>query len=132
MIVVSKEVAQVEIEKWLDCKKISERKRETTKDNTAALVDAISEGGLVLTEKNELVQTLKFPIGETSPVEKLTYKPRLTVKEVNTKMQGVKANDVDGRVTGYIAALTNLTMEEVKKLDTEDYGLAQNIAIFFL
>lgn len=129
---IATEVAQAEIEKWLTVKKISERKRENLKDNISALVDAVSEGSLVVNEKNELEQFLKFPFGETAPVSKLVYKPRITVMELNAKMQGVKANDADGRLTAYIAALANITMVEVKKLDTEDYSIAQNIAIFFL
>ena len=129
---VVKEVAVEEIEKWLDYKKVSELKRENLKENINSLVSAISEGTLIVTEKNELEQTLNFPFEGDVVTNKFTYKPRLTIKEVNNKMTGIKPGDADGRVTGYISALTMQPIELIKKMDTEDYSVAQNIAIFFL
>jgi hypothetical protein len=130
---VNRETAEAEINSWLDFKKISEKKRTNYKENIESLVDAVCEGILsVNPEGKELVQILNFPIGEEMKVNKLEYKPRLTVGAVQSHLNGVKATDADGRIIAYIAALTSQPKELIKKMDTEDNGLAQSIAVFFL
>ncbi len=51
---------------------------------------------------------------------------------IHSHLQGVKPSDADGRVGAYIAALTSTPKAVINCLDTEDYGIAQSIAIFFL
>ena len=65
-------------------------------------------------------------------MEALVFKPRLTVGQINAKMKGVKASDVDGRLVGYIAALTAQNTGVIAKLDAEDNKVAQSIVMFFL
>ena len=130
--VVSREVAQSEIDKWLDHKKISAKKREQQKDSIDSLVDAVVEGTLVLKEDFTLVHTLKFPTDGESPIKTLEYKPRLKMDIVHAHLQNVKSTDADGRVAAYVAALTTKSKTIVKALDTEDYSVAQSIAVFFL
>lgn len=129
---VSREVAQSEFDKWADHKKISAKKREQQKDSIEAIVDAIVEGTLVLKEDNTLVHTLKFPTEGEAPIKTLEYKPRLKMDIVHAHLQNVKSNDADGRVAAYIAALTTKSKTIIKALDTEDYSIAQSIAVFFL
>ena len=81
------------------------------------------------------MQELKFPIedkGGSTAFKTLEYKPRLNMASIHLHLQGVKSADADGRVCAYVAALTSKPKELIKKLDTEDYGIAQAIAIFFL
>lgn len=131
--VVSREIAQQEIDKWLDFKKVSPKKRETNKDSIEALVDAIIEGTLVLKDETKvLVHTLRFPTEGEDPIKVLEYKPRLKMDAVHAHLNSVKSSDADGRVAAYIAALTTKSKTVVKAMDTEDYSIAQSIAIFFL
>lgn len=133
MAVVSREVAQHEIDGWLEYKKVPERKRESFKDSVDALVDAVSDGCLSVDgDTHVITQTLKFPVGSEVHVDKLDWKPRLSVSNVHTHLQGVKATDADGRVLAYMAALTGKPKEVIRSLDTEDYSIGQAIAIFFL
>lgn len=130
---IAKDIAAQEVQGWLDFKKIKEKKQESYKDQIEVLVDAVSEGTLEINpETKNITQNLDFPIGSEMKVSKLEYKPRLTVGEIQSHMGGVKATDADGRITAYVAALTNQPKELIKKLDTEDNSIAQSIAIFFL
>ena len=54
------------------------------------------------------------------------------VRGINAKMKGVKSGDSDGRIVGYIAALTDQPSGIITSLDTEDNSLAQQIVAFFL
>jgi len=129
---VSKESAIEEITQWLDYKKLSENKREAQKDQIDTLVEAMVDGSLVLQPDKTLVQKLKWEIGEGSGATKsLSYKPRLRMSEVHEKMHGVKSSDADGRIIAYVCALTSEAKGIIKAMDTEDYSIAQAIAIFF-
>ena len=132
MDVISKDIAQIEVEKWLDHKKIGSKKRELQKDNIDTLIDAIAEGALVLKDDCTLVHTLKFPTDGELSIKVLEYKPRIKMETIQVHLQGVKAADADGRVNAYIAALTSKPKDLIKKLDTEDYSICQSVAIFFL
>jgi hypothetical protein len=96
-------------------------------------VNAIREGVLVLNEDKTFTHNLSLPIssGDT-PIASLTYKPRLTVGAVHAAMQGVKADNADGRILAYVAALSGQPKGVIAHIDTEDYGVCQAIAIFFL
>jgi hypothetical protein len=132
MNTVAREVAEQEINSWLDYKKVSERKREANKDSIETLVDAVADGSLLLREDKTLVHELKFPTDGDKPLTKLEYVPRLKMSTIHNKLQGVKASDPDGRICAYVGALTSQTIALVRSLETEDYSISQAIAIFFL
>lgn len=130
---VSPEVAEKEVNKWLDHKKVDENKRASNSDNIAALKLAIEEGYLTYDSKeNIFVQKLKFPIGDGESIKEFKYKSRLKMSEVQTRTKNVKASDAFGMVTAYICALTGQNSGLVSELDTEDHRVAQSIAVFFL
>lgn len=137
---VTKEVAAAEIKSWLDFKKINEQKRLRNKSSVESLVDAMVEGTLSLTEDKVFEHHLKFPLtpavqkegAPSPPMSKITYKPRLAMSEVHTRLQQVKSEDADGRVACYISAISGQPMAIVRAMDSEDYGIGQSIAIFFL
>ena len=132
---VTRKVAELEVTKWLDHKKVKDRKRENLQDQIDIMVGAIIDGSLVLDQDCKFTHQLSFPIenakGEVT-VRSLTYKPRLSVIEINAKMKGVKPTDADARVVGYISALTGQPSAVLTSLDTEDNSLAQAFATFFL
>lgn len=133
---ITPELAAKEVESWLDYKKVKTGKRENLADQISILEENVCDGTLVLDDKtHKFTHKLQFPIenskGEVT-VKEIIYKPRLKVKEINAKMTGVKANDADGRVIGYVAALTEQPVAVISNLDTEDNSLAQAFAMFFL
>ena len=129
---VSVDIAKEDVDKWLDYKRVKEKKRESYKEQIEALVDGVADGNLILNEKHELVQTLIFPLEGELPLKELNYKPRLKVSTIHQHLSGIKATDADGRICAYVAALTSKPKDVIKGLDTEDYSIAQAIAVFFL
>lgn len=129
---ISKEIAQAEVESWLDYKKISAKKRESQKDQIESLVDALVEGTLSMNDDKTIVHQLKFEIGEEIKISKLEYKPRLKMSAIHLHLSSVKSSDADGRVCAYISALTGLPKDILKAMDSEDYSISQSIALFFI
>jgi hypothetical protein len=129
---VAREVAEQEIEKWLDYKKVSPKKRESLADHIDTLIDTVCDGYLVLNDDHSLTLQLKFPIESETQTSDLNFKPRIKVNTVYNHMQGVKAGDGDGRLFANVAALTSKPKELIKALETEDYSICQAIAVFFL
>lgn len=127
---ISKELAVLEIEKWLDFKKVKPKKREAYKDAIESLTDYVAEGILVLNEDFSLTQNLDFPIGIEKQFKSLDYKARIDVSTLQRQMSGVSTGD--GRILATIAALTGQEKAIVSKMDTEDYSVASSIAVFFL
>ena len=130
--VVDLETAKKEVEKWLDFKRVRDSKRKSNADTIEALAEAVSEGQLVLNEDHTLTHNLDVPTEGEVPVTQLTYKPRLTVQDTHSKMKGVKANDVDGRIIALVSALCGKPTGIIGRLDTADYSVSQNVALFFL
>lgn len=128
---VPHETAAKEVEEYLDFKKVSNKKREEQKDSIETIVDSIVSGTLSIDENKNIVQELSFPIGNGT-IPTLSYKPRLTAQAINTRMKGVKGTDVDARIMGYAAALTDKSPALLGDLDTEDLRICQAIVSFFI
>ncbi|WP_196300510.1 hypothetical protein, partial [Streptococcus pneumoniae] len=81
-------------------KKVSESKRTSMTDSIESLVNAISDGTLIVNDDSQLVQILDVAIGEESKLEKLTYKLRISVDDIHKRMVNnqVKTSDGDGRL----------------------------------
>lgn len=126
--VVTREVAIVEIDKWLDQKKVYPSTRETCKAEIELLVDAMVEGDLTLDGKS-FKHKLLFPLED---VTELTYKSRLNDAMVKPHMQGVKAGDGDGRLAAHTAALTSQPKRLIESLDSADKKIMMSIMVFFL
>lgn len=130
--VISREKATEEVDSYLNHKKISQRRREgDLKNAIESLIDSICEGTLVLKENFVFEQKLKFP-PEGLDFQTLEYKPRVPVKTIHLSLQGVKSDDADKRVAAYIAAITSKSKAQITSLDTDDYSVGQNFALFFI
>lgn len=127
---MSKVKATEEITKWLDYKRVKENTREAQKAQIDVLVEAMQAGELSLSD-NKLCHKLSFPVSELD-LDELTYKPRITIGELQKVTANVKATDFDGKITAYIAALTGQGISHIQKLDTSDYAVGQAIAVFFM
>lgn len=132
MKAVTRELAEAEVNSWLDYKRVSENRRIVQKAQIESLVGAIMEGTLILNENKTFTHELLFPIGGDTKITKLEYKPRVDIGTIHRSLEGVKSDDADGRILAYVAALASITKTISKQIDTEDYGVAQSIAIFFL
>lgn len=133
MAKVTAEVAQAEVESWLDFKKILPKTREDYSDSVETIQSAIEEGCLVMDpDTHEFRHTLSFPLGEGDEVKHLTFRARLNDKMLSSYMKGVSATDVDERLIAIIAALTQTAKGIIKGLDSTDKRIARSIASFFI
>lgn len=130
---VTIEVAEDEINSWLDKKKILPGLRDARREHINQLVECIQEGVLELNNETfELTHNLLEPFGNEQKTTKLVYKPRLNDKLLQPWLKGVKGDDAEGRMLGYVAALTNTNRLLLELMDTADKRIAMAIAIFFL
>jgi hypothetical protein len=130
---VSLEVAANDLESWLDYKKIFPKTREQNADSIEFLQEMISEGVLMIDERTfEITHKLLFEIGEDEKIDHVVYKSRINDKILKPYMNGVKSTDADGRLTAYIAALTNQNKSIIQNMDSQDKKISTSIAVFFL
>lgn len=133
---ITRENATNEVNAWLDYKNVSQRKREENQDSIEDLIDFLVDGTLSINDNtNEITHNLKVPLtgaeGQTLESE-LVYKARMTVKDLNVHLKGVKANDADGRVMAYICALTGQSRNILNLMDTVDYSIAGSLVVFYI
>lgn len=129
---VSREVAEKDVQRWLEAKRVRQTKRESLKDYIESLILEVMEGFISIDDDCNLTQKLRFPIGLHENIKELNFKSRLKVLEINEFLKNVKQGDNDGRVLAYILAATEQPLGIIQSLDTEDLGVSQSIAVFFL
>lgn len=122
------EVAQAEVTKWLDRKKIGNSERKAREFQIETLTSAVQDGLLSLDEKG-WKQKLNFPLDDVG-VKELTYKDRMTA---NDNIDATSKADGDPKLvmSYFISHLTGEAAELIRKLDTVDYKIASAIGIFF-
>lgn len=130
---IAREVAQAEVDKWIEYKGFSERKIETNSDSVEKMVDAFEDGVLVLNPDDfEITQILRHQVGGEIPIKQLVFRSRMKVSDIQMQFKGVKTSDTFGMIAAYIAALTKQPKAVITDLDTEDYAIASTIAVFFM
>jgi hypothetical protein len=132
---VDRNQAISEFEKWLEFKKINERKRQEMFSFEETIIDAIEEGRMTIDDKMQIELNLHFPLkneAEEIVLGKLSFKPRIRLQELNSKLKGIKPGDGDARIVAYMAALTSVNSGLLSKLYTEDTDVCQAICMYFL
>ncbi len=130
---VSIDQATKDFEKWLEARRINERKRESNKTYEETLIGGIMDGNLIVNEDATLTQILVFPTADGEGVKELVYSQRLNAGQRQAATKGVDAKDGEGRLIGYVAALTNQPLGVIKKIESgDDYDIATSIAVYFL
>lgn len=131
---VTQEVAAAEVKGWLDLKKLGAKRREDKNDSIEVLVGAVMEGTITIDSSGSITQTLNFPTASKGEdgVTSLTYKPRLSAKQIQACLQGSKIGDGYGVIIALVAILTEQAKGVIQNLDGEDMSVAQAIANFFL
>lgn len=129
---ITREIAEQEVNKWLDHKGVSARKREKNKAQVETITDAIVDGLLTMDEKFNLIQQLRIvPEGENPPKE-LRHRPRITVKDINEASKGVGEENANMIVVGYASVITGKAKGIILALDSSDYEIISAIVIFFI
>ena len=132
---VARPAAELEFNSWLDFKIVKESKRLENQQFGEQIINGISDGTITIDETTQqMTVKLDFPLTDdqgNETVTELVVKPRLTVQELNAKLNGAKGNAMDMQ-PAYIAAMTGKPIGLIKKLDTQDYSLLINIVVYFL
>lgn len=126
---VSREVAEKDVERWLDFKRVKELKREKNKEAIESIIECIMDGTLVIDDECVITHNLLFPLGNDENIKELKYAPRLTVGRISEYTKNAKTNDE--RVRGYISALSGVSNGLLSNMETEDYSVVGNVVIFF-
>lgn len=130
---VSREAAEVEVLKWLEFKKVKKRVREDMGDAIEALTCAIEDGELILKDDFFFELSLSSPIDSgDSPIKTLTFKPRLRQFEIEDAMKGLDMKNGIQMMKGIASALTDQPRAVLGKTYENDWGLIQNISVFFI
>jgi hypothetical protein len=136
MTKVNRETAIQTVTEWLDFKKVKATKREGLASMIESLIEAVMEGTLVVDDNMNFIQKLDFPLTSQEGsvmCESLTFKPRITDKEIQSHSKAVKGQTFSDELTKRILALTGENFGYIQSLDSStDRPLAENIAVFFM
>jgi len=130
--VISKEVAEEEVTKWLDDLDVSQETRDghfiapVIKD----IVKAVQRGLLVINEDGTVTQTLTTPLAGGATKE-IKYSSRYKIGDWHKKVRGIPKDDSIGIMLAKLSLLSGEVVAVFEKLDNKDYGIATNIAVFF-
>lgn len=125
-------VAQAEVDRWLEHKKIGDYQRNERSDEIELLCAEVGEGNLIVHDDFKLELHLKFPLGENGNISSLTFKPRLINRELAATLRGIKADDAEGRMNAYAAAITGENRGIISALDSVDLRVVKAIVYFFI
>jgi|TARA_R110000744_G_scaffold136916_2_gene247242 hypothetical protein len=127
--VIPKELAEQEVQSWLDFRQVRRSKRKKQKDSIEELVELIEDGVISLDSKTfEFKQTLLF---SAAGKKEIIYKPTVTAGEIQRRLSGVDNMTGHKLVSSYVCELTGLNSGVVLEMNSEDYSTASIIAGFF-
>jgi hypothetical protein len=132
---VSEEIAEKDLQEWLERNHISEDKIESAvgESQLKIIKKAIQSGRLVLNEDGKLSLSLSSPIGSlSSPITELVFNARVNRKMVMTHLSGVKSDNGDMRLVAYMGASTGINKTILLELMPEDQSIADAITVFFV
>ena len=137
--------AEAEVNRWLDLKRISPKKRKDVfEQNIKNLVSSISAGVISLDfEKKRATVNLQVPLTrkEGKDIETLELRFNMGIKQAFMHAKGVDADDVNERPLSMIAALCDMPLSILKNaknkdgeegLDIADFNALRDYALFFL
>lgn len=130
---MSRDLAEQEVNLWLDYKRVKDSVRETQKAQIGVLIDAVQYGDVTInTTTFAITQKMSFPEATGGLYSELVYKARISIGELQRACAAVKIGDFDGRIAAYVAALTDKGVSHILKMDSDDFKVAQAIAVFFM
>lgn len=130
---VSRELAEKEVNGWLDHKNIRSKKRRDSEGSIEDLIEAVQDGYISIDpDDHHLTVILGTPIGSSGQKKELKFKPRITVGELRPYLKDVKIADVEGRLLAYIRGLTGEPEAMIESMDSNDQGLLTTVVLFFM
>jgi len=126
---ISADVAEADVTRWLNHKKVFDSTRNEHKDKINLLIEGIQNGVLVINEDFTITHKLLHPL---DGVTELTYRARINDNMLRDYYKGVANDDGDERLRAVIGCLTEKARGIIAKLDSLDKKLSIAIGIFFM
>lgn len=130
-MVMTRELAQEEVNGYLSFKRIRPKRRIEKKDYIDSIVDGVEDGTLSIHKETKVItHRLLHPTGG---IKKFEYVPRISQSKIAARLK-MSSNDESGHsaITCFIAELTGNNITVVGMLDTEDNVVASAIALLFM
>ncbi len=132
-MVIERDAATAEVNKWLDFQGISEKQRTDAVATVNIVVNAVCAGHLIINEDNSLTQKLKHPFGDKVKISELKYKSTpITVREVDSFKAGVPEDTKLRSHVAHVCAATGELYSVLSGMSTKDYNTAISLIIFFM
>lgn len=139
---VPTEVAIVELTNFLKKHKEKDFRRgkmtqDVIEEDYVDVIEAIEDGLLVFDEKSKPTYTLRNPLYATAEDKSLqktevTFRSRIKEADKNLLMDNLDMKKQMGTYTiKYISYITQLSMTEVKELETDDFDVLNQICSVF-
>lgn len=139
---VSKKVALVELTEFLKIHKTKEFRRgkmtsEKIEEDFEDAIEAIEDGLLVFDDKKKPVYTLRNPLyieaeDQSLVVREISFRTRIKEAEKTLVMDGLDVKKQIGTYTiKYISYICQLSMTDVKQLESEDFEVLNQICSVF-
>lgn len=139
---VPTEVAIVELTNFLKKHKEKDFRRgkmtqDVIEEDYVDVIEAIEDGLLVFDEKSKPIYTLRNPLYATAEDKSLqktevTFRSRIKEADKNLLMDNLDIKKQMGTYTiKYISYITQLSMTEVKELETDDFDVLNQICSVF-
>lgn len=139
---VARDVVLKELTAFLKKHKKKEFRRgkvtpESIEEDYVDVIEALEDGLLVFDEKQKPTYTLRSPLFADAEDKKLivkevTFRSRIKEADKNLLMDNLDIKKQMGTYTlKYIAYITQLSMTEVKELDTDDFDVLNQICSVF-
>lgn len=115
-----------------------EKGAKEKKDTLKTFVKCLQSGSLILGSDGTATYTLRYPITvedkgkEVPTVKELKFKARLKYKNVKSILRSVPADDSEGRILAYAAALTGCPMRTLEEMVISDLNKVQLLVVFFI
>ena len=130
---VSREIAEQEVNSWIEHKKMSNKRKEEKKDSIESLISYVQEGIISVDPSTfEIIQNLNFEIGEQIKIPNLKWKPFGNVGRVQLHMKNVDSTDFTGNCIAHACAQTGQSKNIINNLDSEDAVVMKVLAVFFM
>lgn len=123
---ITKEVAEQEINAWLDYKKIKPSQRISNKPHIDILVEGIMCGDLSIDPDKDFLITQKLCFPVDGLFDSLTYKSRASVGDIQKA-----TNETKEVFFSTVSVLTGKGASHIKRMDSEDSKVAYAITVFF-
>lgn len=132
--VVSKEIAEKDLNAWLDFQDVADDVREIMKSYINIILRGMQSGKVVIDTKTmDLTQKLKNPFGKEYQITKLKFKSTgLSIDDVERNKESIPAEFQNRDELAHIAVATGEPFSVLKQMSTKDLNTSIAIIFFFI